>query len=485
MLRVAVGGIMHESNTFVSIPTDLEAFAVSTGDQIRPTWGPTFHEMAGFLAGCDQLDLTVVPTLMASATPAGTVTARAFDALTDELCSRIQSAGALDGVLLAVHGAMVSAGHPDGDGEIIRRVRETIGPDVPLVVTHDFHANVSPRMVAGANATVIYKTNPHLDQRARGIQAAEVMNRILRHGVVPVQHLAAPPMVWNILHQYTRHEPLASILREAAEWEARPEFLAVNVAAGFPYADVEEMGPSVVVATDNRPDLAREVSELLATRLWDEREKIRIAIPEPAEAVRLASASAQTPVILVEFGDNIGGGSPGDCTFVLEEMVRQEAPGGVCVLYDPENAAVCAAAGIGEGVTLEVGGKKDASSGKPVPLRGRVKSLHDGRFRETEARHGGQTDWDQGLTAVVELPTGTLVVLNSRRTAPMSLHQLTSLGIRPELQQMIVVKAAIAYRAAYEPIAGSIQEVDSPGVTAVNPVRFTYHRRRRPLWPLD
>jgi microcystin degradation protein MlrC len=188
--------------------------------------------------------------------------------------------------------------------------------------------------------------------------------------------------------------------------------------------------------------------------------------------------------VIVEMGDNIGGGSPGDSTAILAELVRQGARRAVSVIYDPEAAQKCAAAGVGAIVELRVGGKTDDMHGAPVAISGRVRTLNDGRFLEPEARHGGVTHWDQGLTAVVELPTETLVVLNSVRTAPMSIHQLTSLGIRPEQQQILVVKAAIAYRAAYEPFAGEIVEADTPGVTAVNPLRFEYRHVRRPLWPL-
>jgi microcystin degradation protein MlrC len=218
--------------------------------------------------------------------------------------------------------------------------------------------------------------------------------------------------------------------------------------------------------------------------MWEAREKIRIDLPDAAAAVTRALEADRGPVVLVEMGDNIGGGSPGDGTFILRELLRQGAREAVCVLYDPDAARQCAAAGIGAELQVVVGGKTDGRHGAPAEIRGKVRSLHDGRFHEPEPRHGGQTEWDQGLTAVVELPTGTRVVLNSHRTAPMSLHQLTSLGLEPERARILVVKAAIAFRAAYEPIAQQIIEVDTPGVTAVNPLHFEYHHVRRPLWPL-
>jgi len=489
-MRVAVAGILHESNTFADTPTDLQAFArLHRGEEISRHWAETHHEMAGFLQGARECGWELCPTLMAGATPAGPVTAEAFETLTGELTAALagalRQAGKLDGMLLACHGAMVSEQYPDGDGEIIRRVREALGPQTPLVVTLDFHTNVSPKMVDGCDALVVYKTNPHVDQRQRGLQAARLLRRIMDGEARPAQALAKPPMVWNILHQNTAAEPLRSVMADAASLEERPGILAANVAAGYPYADVEEMGPSVVIVADGDSELARAEAERLAGRLWELRDRIAIELPGPEEAVARAIRSERPPVVLVEMGDNIGGGSPGDSTSLLAELVRQGARGVVSVIYDPAAARRCAEAGVGAEVTLSVGGKTDRLHGAPVLLTGRVRNLAAGTFYEPEPRHGGVTHWDQGSTAVVELPTGTLVVLNSRRTAPMSLKQLTSVGIMPESMKILVVKAAIAYRAAYEPIAGEIIEVDTPGVTAVNPLRFQYRRVRRPLWPMD
>jgi len=485
-LRAAIGGILHESNTFVSLPTDLAAFAKrhDLGEAILPVWQDTHHEVAGFIQGARDFGFELHPTLVTTATPAGPVTADAFETLTGELIERLKAPPALDGVLLALHGAMVSENYPDADGEILRRVREALGPELPLVVTLDFHANISPAMVENSTALVVYKTNPHIDQRKRGTQAAELLCRIVRDGVRPVQALAKPPMIWNILHQNTRVEPLRSILEDAAETEARKGFLVANVAAGYPYADVREMGASVVIVANRDRDSAQREAGRLGLRLWECRDRIKIELPDPADAVARAIHSLRPPAVIVEMGDNIGGGSPGDSTAILSELLRQGARGAVTVIYDPAAAAACAGAGIGGDVKLDVGGKTDHLHGTPVSIEGRVRTLTDGRFFEPEPRHGGQTRWNQGLTAVIELSTGSLVAVNSARTSPNSIHQLTSLGIVPRHQRILVVKAAIAYRAAYEPIAGEIIEADTPGVTAVNPLRFTYEHVHRPLWPL-
>ena len=484
MTTIAIGGIMHESNTFSDTPTDFAAFSLTVGDDLFEVWGETHHEMGGFIQGATQHGYTAYPTIMTSATPAGRVTDDAFEQLTDTLIQRLKAAPKHEGLLLALHGAMVVESYPDGDGEVLRRLRAEFGRDLPIVVTLDQHTNVSEQMVAESTALVIYKTTPHIDQRQRGLQAAELMMRILREGITPTQALAKPRMLLNILYHNTNVPPMAPILTAAKQLEDHPDILVANVAAGYPYADVYEAGPSFVVVTDNDPQLAQMEADQLSDMLWDVREQLTLDLPDAGDAVERAIESEQPPVILVEMGDNIGGGSPGDSTFVLRELLWHRVVGFVIVLYDPEGVQTCIQAGVGAEVALDVGGKVDNRHGEPVPIQGRVRLIHDGRFIETQPRHGGQRYHNQGLTTVIAVE-GSLVVLTSRRQTPFSLQQLLSLGIDPTGMQIIVVKAAIAYRAAYEPIAGQIIEVDTPGLTAVNPLHFEYHNVRRPLFPLD
>ena len=484
MTTIAIGGIMHESNTFSDTRTDYGAFSQTFARYLINAWSETHHEMAGFIQGASQYDYTPYPTLMASATPAGPVTDDAFDRLTEMLIQHLKAAPKHEGLLLALHGAMVAESYPDGDGEVLRRLRDAFGRDFPIVVTLDQHANVSEQMVAESTALVIYKTTPHIDQRQRGLQAAELMMRILRDGITPTQALVKPPMLLNILYHTTNVPPMEPILTAAKQLEARPDVLVANVALGYPYADVYEAGPAFVVVTDNDSQLARSEADRLSEMLWNVRGQLTLDLPDAAQAVEQAIASESHPVILVEMGDNIGGGSPGDSTFVLAELQRQGASGFVVVLYDPAAVQTCIQAGVGAAVALDVGGKADNLHGAPVSIQGNVRLIHDGRYEETQPRHGGQRYHDQGLTVIVAV-RDSLVVLTSRRQTPFSLQQLLSLGIDPTAMRMVVVKAAVAYRAAYEPIAGQIIEVDTPGLTAVNPLHFEYHNVRRPLFPLD
>ena len=484
MTTIAIGGIMHESNTFCETPTDYAAFSQTISRYLLDAWAETHHEMTGFIQGASQYNYTVYPTIMASAMPAGPVTDDAFDRLTEILIQHLKAAPKHEGLLLALHGAMVTESYPDGDGEVLRRLRDAFGRDLPIVVTLDQHVNVSEQMVAESTAIVIYKTTPHIDQRQRGLQAAQLMMRILKDGITPTQALGKPPMILNILYHVTSAEPMRSILNAAKALEQDPNVLAASVGLGYPYADVHEVGPSAVVVTNNNPQLAQEEADRLSDMLWGIRDQLTLDLPDAAQAVSQAISSETPPAILVEMGDNIGGGSPGDSTFILAELIKQNASGFVVVIYDPEGVESCIQAGVGGDVSLQVGGKVDNMHGNPVSISGKVRLIHDGQYIETEPRHGGQRYHNQGLTAVVTLGD-SLVVLTSRRQTPFSLQQLYSLGIDPKSMQMIVVKAAVAYRAAYEPIAGEIIEVDTLGLTAVNPLHFEYHNVRRPLFPLD
>ena len=487
-MRIAVGGIMHESNTFSPTPTPLQAFRVQRGDKMLSWWRDTPHEVGGFIAGGERFEFELFPTLMAQATPGGMVTREAFEGLTQELLERLSAAPRLDGMLLALHGAMVSEAWADADGEVVRRVREQVGADFPLVVTHDFHANVSEQLVALSTALIIYKSYPHLDHYERGLQAASVIARTIRGEIRPVQALVKPPMLLNIVHQNTNLPPMDRVMEAVHSLEEEPTVVAANVAGGYQYADVAEVGPAAVVVTDAEPALARQGARRLADLLWATRERLHFSLPDATQAVREAGASERRPVILVDMGDNIGGGSSGDSTFILRELLRQGVAGWVVVLADPEAAAACVRAGVGADLRLHVGGKRDSLHGQPVEISGRVKCLHDGRYEESEVRHDGQRYHDQGLAALLEIggppdERASFLLLTSRRQTPFSLQQLLSVGLQPARQRVLVVKAAIAWRAAYEAIAGAIIEVDTPGVTTVNPARFRY-RRAPALWGL-
>ena len=250
------------------------------------------------------------------------------------------------------------------------------------------------------------------------------------------------------------------------------------------------MGPSAIVVTDDDPALATREAERLSGMLWGLRDKLEFKLPDPAGAVKIAMSSDKFPIALMDTGDNIGGGSSGDSTFILTELLQQKAEGWVMTIADREAVDAAYRSGVGQPFDQLVGGKTDRLHGERVRVRGRVKSLYDGRFVEPAMRHGGGRYWDMGLSAVIEVEGSTrdlpnLLLLTPKRVIPFSLHQLISAGIYPERQRILVVKGTVAPRAAYEPVAARIIEVDSGGVTAVNPRRFDFIHVRSGLWGLS
>jgi microcystin degradation protein MlrC len=486
--RIGIAGFLHESNTFLSVPTTYEHFASTClveGDALLRRWRGSHHELGGFLEGAERFAFQPVPLLSTFAMPSGAITAEAFERIADGIVDRFRQALPLDGLLVALHGATVAENYPDADGEVLARLRSVVGPDFPIVNTLDLHANISPRMASGSHATVVYRSNPHLDQKERGLEAAGLMDRVLRRQIRPVQALATPPMLIQIAKQYTSEQPALGLYDDLQRVLSWPGILSASVAMGFNYADVAEMGASFLAVADGNAELASQAAQWMAGRAWARRAEFVSHLPSPEEAVRIAVQSENAPVALMDIGDNVGGGSPGDSTVLFAEILRQQVPDAMVILYDPEAVNACVAAGVRATVDLRAGGKTDRLHGDPVSVRGCVRTLSDGLFFETQVRHGGWGAGDQGVTAVVETEQQHTIVLTSRRMAPMSLEQVISLGIHPERKRILIVKGVVAPRAAYAPVAPHILLVDTPGVTSDNPRQFEYHHRRRPLYPLE
>ncbi len=493
---IGVAGISHESNSFNVHKTPIEDFSVKIGEDKNERAKKFFAgstaktTTSGYIEGAKRFGLELYPTVVTGATPKGPVTDLAFNALMKEIITDLKSGPKLQGILLALHGAMIVESYPSGDEEIVRRVREAFGKDMPIVVTHDFHANITPKMIELSNVLITFKENPHLDTYERGLQAAEVMSKIVKGEVKPVQSIVKPPMIYNIAFQNTFAKPLIPIVDASKELEKNPKILAVSVSGGYQYADVPSMGPSIVVVTDNDKELADREANRLAKMMWDTREQTRLSNPSPQDAVKMAIQHDGRPVILIDMGDNIGGGSTGDSSFLLEELIKQNAQGWAMVIADPAAYKVAEKAGVGNSFDFEVGGKTDALHGKPVRIKGQVRSLNVGRYLETEVRHGGGRYWNMGHTAVIHVEGSTLdepnlLLLTTQRASPNSAHIFTSNGVYVERQKMLVVKGAIAPRAAYEPFASILLSVDSPGATAINPTWFKYYNIREGLFGIE
>lgn len=489
--RVAVGGVVHETHTFAEPPTELAQFAAQAlyeGEAIVQALAGSSSAIGGMLAGGASAGLNLLPTLYAAAMPGGTVKAAAYAELRARLSGRISAARPLDGVLLALHGAMVAEGELDVEGDLLAHVRAVVGPSTPIVVELDMHGNLSERCVALADLLVAFDTNPHSDPAERGRDAAALMARLLRGELRPTAALARPPLLLPPQATGTDDLPLRAVHARAAELKADPRVLAVCVMGGFAYADTPDTGASIVVTTDGDPALARRCADELAALLMEGRHAALPTMYPADEGVRMAMAMPGGPIILVDSADNIGGGTPGDGTDALLALLAAGAQEAAVVLADPAAVAVCWDAGAGAAVELTVGGKVDRWHGDPVAVRGVVRRLSAGSFPcELKANHFAAFYGDtitMGRTAWLRAD-GVNLVLTERKTPPFDLAQLRGVGVVPEAQKLIVVKSAVAYRAAYMPIAAGVVELDTPGLCSANLARFPYRHLRRPIFPLD
>lgn len=516
-MRFAILGISHETNTFSIVPATYEQFEkqiIERGQEIVDRFATSEYTIAGYLQAAKELGFEAVPLMYARTGPIGTITKDAYDRLSSEMLAMLRDEGPWDGVLIANHGAAVSEEFPDMDAEFTRAVREIVGPDVPVGITLDMHANISKETVANTDACVVWRTCPHLDTKLRGRKCAELIYRAAKGEIKPVQYIEMPPMLVNIVKQFTGQEPMKSLVDDCFAANERPGILDTSIAEGYPYADVEEMGMSWIAISDGDLDSARETAKWMAERAWQKRADLNNPVPGIREALTMAqeryvgpkpdgvenfvpsdgSALAEPepsehshlgPVVLMDVGDNIGGGSSADSTHILKVAQEMGIQGFLQSLYDPEAVQACVSAGVGAELSLDVGGKTDDMHGEPVRVVGTVRRIHDGKYEETRPTHGGGRFYNDGQRVRFDTTDGMTILLTSVRSGNTAREQMYSIGIRPEDYRVVVAKGVSSPRPAYQPIAAEIILVNTPGVTTADLSTFTYHRRRVPLYPFE
>lgn len=505
--RVAAAQIAHETNAFSSVKTDVEAFRASglyLGQAAVEAARDTNTEFAGFVTGAVEQGFDLVPLMAVWATPSGLVTREAIEYLAGLLRDGLQRAlaeGPLDGVLLALHGAMVTEVDDDGEGYLLQTVRDAAGPDVPVVATLDLHANISRRMVELADVLIGYDTYPHIDMAERAEEATEVLARLIRGEIRPTSALRKPPMLPTSQRMTTGRMPMRALIERAVTLEEDPRVVNVTVAGGFPPADVEDAGFGILVTTNDDPELAAELANDLASEAWALRDGFLGGVSSfehAAELIRsLDSDEAMEmpvsgPLVLVDIGDNPWGGGPGDSAelvrFLFSLGVSNTA---VALVRDPEVVQRAVAAGPGGALVAELGGKTDRLHGAPLPVRAYVKLLSDGRYRNDGPMMAG-LEVDLGPTAVLlcqpvdapDAPTVTVLV-TTRAETPIDLNVFRCHGMEPTRHRVIGLKGKGHFRAAFEPIARRVVLVEGPGITGADLSRLTFHKIRRPIWPLD
>lgn len=493
MIRIGILSFLHESNTFVAQQTSLAHFQSDLyleGREIVSAMEGSHHEVGGFLESLRSKDvlesIECVPLLMMRATPSGTITYEAFQSILHRTQQCLKQAGQLDGLLVAAHGAAVADGHLDADGTWLSCIRSSVGHGIPIVATLDAHANLTPTMVQACDGMIVYRTNPHLDQRERGREAGQLLLRILDQQVRPCMRACFLPLVINIERQSTDEPHLRKIYYIADQQLQDPNVLSNSIVLGFPYSDVREMGCAAIVVTDNDPQLAERLVQDLAQQLWNARSEFEGHLISIDEALQIVEQSTETPIVLLDMGDNVGGGSAADGTCLAQALeARKIGPSFVCI-YDPLNVERCDAHGVGSHLDLSIGAHSDTHHGRPLQASVVVESLHEGRFREERPRHGGITNFDQGRTAIVRCVDSPLtIMLTSKRMVPFSLRQLSSCGLNPAQFRVLIAKGVHAPLAAYREVAKRFLRVNTPGSTCADVLQLPFQKRRYPLYPME
>ncbi|MBI3992954.1 MAG: M81 family metallopeptidase [Candidatus Lambdaproteobacteria bacterium] len=486
-MHLLIAMLKHETNTFSPLRTDLTRFgqrALYYGDEARRAFAGTSTAMGAFLELAAEAHAETVTPVAADAMPSGAVDADAYEHLSETILKAVRRG--CDALLLDLHGAMVAQGAPDGEGTLLRRIRD-IAPEVPIAVTLDMHANLTDEMVRHCNIITGYKTYPHVDPYDVALQGGRILLRMLRGEVRPVMTWGALPLLAQTLRMGTDDEPMGTLASLSRQMEREP-VLAATVFGGFPMADFAQAGVSAVVVTDNDPLAAARVRDALLDAAWAARDEF-IYRGEPLhQAVARAKGLKQGPVILLDHADNCASGGTQDVMTVLAEVLSQGlqdvAVGGI---WDPAAVKQMAAAGVGAQVTLDLGGKTDMPSigrkGESLRVTGRVRALTDGEYIITGPMKTGVRT-SMGPSAVLDTGPVQIVVI-SYHHEPWDLGLFTSVGIDPRTKHYLLLKSRIHYRAGFAPIARHTVLCDGIGVTSSDNALFRYERVRRPIYPLD
>jgi microcystin degradation protein MlrC len=487
--KVLLAGLYHETNTFAPEVTDVTQFTVRRGAELFDCAGDG-SPIDGFLDIATREGWTVVPALSASAMPSGPVVDSVFESFWTELADVVNQSAGLDAIFLALHGAMVAQSIEDPEGEMLQRLRALpTAAQLPIFGVFDLHANVSPRMAASANGLVAYRENPHIDARLSACRVARLLARALRERRVPCMVCASAPILWPPSGTGTADPPMSELEALARQIELEDTDLwAVNVAAGFAFADVFDAGVSFSTVTTGPSDRAEAALKRLVALAEAVRERGLADERTIDEVLSEILPVRRGPVLLVEPADNIGGGAPGDGTAILRALLRHRAENAAVIINDAGAVESLQSVPLRASARLSIGGRGWPLDEGPVAVEGVLLSRSDGRFT-LEDRHSHLAAMqgihvDMGPCVVLRIE-GVTVLLTSRKTPPFDLGQWRSQGVEPSSLAIIGVKAAVAHRRAYDPIAAASYRVRTPGPCASDLRSLPYRHVRRPIFPLD
>jgi len=485
MTRIAVGGFLHETNTFAPTKATYDAFVhgggwpgMKLGDEVLKSIRNINVGLAGFIGAAEAEGWELVPTVFAAATPSAHVTKDAYERIAKIMVDGIASAGPIDSVYLDLHGAMVAEHLDDGEGEILARVRKVIGKDLPLIVSLDLHANVTPEMVAHADALIAYRTYPHVDMAETGRASARHLALLLKTKQRFAKAFRQLPFLIPISWQCTNDQPTKGIYEKLAalQGDAVP---TLSFAPGFPAADFPDCGASVFAYGKTQAD-ADAAADAITAIIEGHEDDFDGKIYSPDEGVRLAmelAKSASKPIVIADTQDNPGAGGDSDTTGMLRALVRNKAARAATgVIYDPESAKAAHAAGVGATVRLKLGGKSGIPGDAPYEETFVIEKLSDGNFIAPGPYFGGR-EMEMGPSACLRIGDVRVVVASHKsQLADQALYRYV--GIEPTEQKILVNKSSVHFRADFEPIAEKLLICAAPGAMPADTASLPWTRLR-------
>ena len=481
----------HESATFNVHKTGYDAFVSSYlgfGDDAIAARGDANTAIAGFLDVGREYGWTIDHVLSTEAEPAGPVTRDAFDRLSQPILDAARDKkDSLDGILLGLHGAMVTDFCEDGEGEFLARLRDIVGGEIPIAMTLDLHANVTPQMCDLADIIVSYKTNPHVDLRDVARQAGHILQRTMLGEIKPRTLRVRLPMLEEANGGRTDTGPMVEWIAKARAYEEDPDVFAVSINAAFPYADIEHVGTTVLVTCQGDMGAHRAFARGLADKIWEARDDVvnDYLSAEEAAAIARDYTSDKGPLVIADYADNPGGGGYGDSTTLLGALIDagvEDACFGPMV--DPEIARCLHQEEIGASVDVDLGGKNDPNiGGGPLRLRGKLISVSDGAYVGDGPMAGGLAA-SFGPTAVLQVG-GIEILVVTLRTQMLDLQQFRAFGIDPAAKRVVALKSQQHFYAAFQPISSKIIACDTGALTTSRFEALPYKKVPRPIYPLD
>lgn len=482
-MRVAVCSVLQECNTFSPDPTRLEDFSLSLGPELVERWRGTRTEMGGFLDVLKRPNVEIVPLLAGWAITKGRILQPEFARMKEILADSARAALPLDGMLVALHGAMCAEGADDAEGSLLEVIRKAVGTSLPLCLTLDLHANLTERICRLADAIIGYRTYPHVDLYETGVTAGELMLRTLAGDPRPCTFMQKIPMIVPGENMQTAEGPFAEVWQLGKSIRP-PEVSSFSVFGVQAWLDIEEMGCAITAVAHRDGAKVREFCKAVAKRFWDLRREFDVSFPPPEVAIHEALETPGQPVVLSESSDSPTAGSPGDSADMLRALL-DHAPGAPATLWLRDEAAVerATAAGLGAKLRFLLGGACDTVNRKPVAVDAEVLRFSDGNFVMKGSQLTGMRT-SMGHAAVLQ--AGAVTVLVSKLPAINFDPELfRSHGIEPCENKIVVVKSANAFRGEYGPFAAKMMLVDTPGISTPNIRSIPFRRVSRPIYPLD